>query len=136
MDVTINPSFRHRRRVSTNKAGVTVGQIQRKEMRLLLNPADHNHGFAEIRLGVAGGVGQRHKHLSPAPAMFPDVILDRRVAAHEAMLIAQPLKNPFGSVPLLAVPVEVFLQPLIDEAGEGIELRPLDLRRSLITGWD
>ena len=52
------------------------------------------------------------------------------------MLIAQPLKNPFGSVPLLAVPVEVFLQPLIDEAGEAIELRPLDLRRSLITGWD
>ena len=68
--------------------------------------------------------------------MFPDVILDRRVAAHEAMLIAQPLKNPFGSVPLLAVPVEVFLQPLIDEASEAIELRPLNLRRSLITGGD
>ncbi|ALI56309.1 mobile element protein [Celeribacter marinus] len=81
-------------------------------------------------------MGQRHKHLPPAPAMFPDVILDRRVAAHEAMLIAQPLKNPFGSVPLLAVPVEVVLQPLIDEAGEPVQLGPLDLRRSLISGRD
>ena len=49
------------------------------------------------------------------------------LAALEPVLIAQPLKNTFGRVPLLAVPGEVFQQPLVDEASKAIQLRPFDL---------
>ena len=80
-------------------------------------------------------MGQRHKHRPTAPAIFPDIVLNRRIAALEPVFVTQPLKNPFGSVPLLAVPAELFLQPLVDKASEAIELWPLDLNRSLITGW-
>ena len=64
--------------------------------------------------------------------MFTNAILDRRVAALEAVLVPQPLKNTLGAMSLLAVPAEVFQQPLVDEAGEAVQLRPLDLRRSPI----
>ena len=63
MNMAINPGLGDRRRISPNKARIAVRQIQGEEMRLLLNPADHNHGFAEIRLGMAGGMGQWDKHL-------------------------------------------------------------------------
>ena len=48
--------------------------------------------------------------------------------------VPRPLKNPLGGMPLLAVPAEVFQQPLVDEAGETVQLGPLDLRRAPIAG--
>jgi len=48
---------------------------------------------------------------------FPDVVLDRRVTAPDAMFIPQPLKNAPGGGPLRAVPDEILQQPLVDEAG-------------------
>ena len=64
--------------------------------------------------------------------MFTNVILDRRVAALEPVLIPQPLKNTLGGMPLLAVLAKVFQQPLVDEAGVTIQLGPLDLSRTPI----
>ena len=74
--------------VGANKAGIAVGQIQCEEMRLSFNAANYHHGLAEIRLGVAGGMCQWHKHLAAAPTVFTDVVLDRRIAALEPMLIS------------------------------------------------
>ena len=48
---------------------------------------NHHHGLAKIRLGMTSSMGQRHKHLATASTMFTDVILDRRVAALEAVLV-------------------------------------------------
>ncbi len=73
--------------VGPNKACITEGQIQREEMRLLLHAADHHHRLAEVGLCVAGGMSQWHKHLAASTTMFTDVILDRRVAALEAVLV-------------------------------------------------
>lgn len=67
--------------------------------------------------------------------MFPAIVLNRRIAALERVFVTQPLKNPFGSVPLLAVPAEIFLRQRVDKASEAIALWPLDLNRLLITGW-
>ena len=77
---------------------------------------------------------QRDKHLPTASAMFPDIVLDRRVSASELVLISQPFKNALGRVTLLARMAEIVLQPLVDEASEAIEFGPLDLSRSLISG--
>jgi hypothetical protein len=67
-----------------------VGEIKCKEMRLLFNTPNHHHGLAEIRLDVAGGMCQRHKHLAVTPTMFADIILDRRIAALEPMFVCYP----------------------------------------------
>ena len=81
-----NPSLGHGSGISANKACITVGKIKRKEMRLLFNTTNHHHRLAKIRLGMTSGMCQRHKHLSTAPALFTNVILDRRVAALEAVV--------------------------------------------------
>ena len=101
-------------------------------MRLLLHAADHHHRLAEICLCRTSGMGQRHKHLSTAPAVFTDAVLDRRVAALEPVLAPEPLKNTLGGMPLLAVLAEVFQQPLVNDLGETVQLWPLDLRHAPI----
>ena len=133
--MAINPSLGDCCRISPHKARIAERQIQCKEMRLLLHPTDYNHGFAEIRLGVAGGMCQWHKHLPTAPPMFTDIGLDRRVAAAKLVLVAQPFKDALGGVALFAGTVQIVLQPLINEAGEAIKFGPPDLRRPLIAGW-
>ena len=127
MDVAIDPSLGHRRWVGAHKTGIAVRQIQREEVRLLRHAANHHHRFAEIRLRVTSSMGKPHNHLSAAPTVFPNVILDRRVAALERVFIPQPLKNPFGGMALLAVAAEILCKPLVDEAGETIQPGPLDL---------
>lgn len=129
-------------RISAHKAGIAVGEIQRKEIRLLLNRCATGDFIVERgRRSPPSprrnplGRGQRHKHLPTAPDMFPAIVLNRRIAALERVFVTQPLKKPFGSVPLLAVPAEIFLRQRVDKASEAIALWPLDLNRSLITGW-
>ena len=68
--------------------------------------------------------------------MFTDVVLDRRVAALEPVLITQPFKNALGSMSLLAVPAEILLQPLINEPCETIQFGSLDTGRPLISRRD
>src|SRR6202007_190949 len=89
----------------------------------------HHPRFAKISLGVARRVVQRDKHLPMAALMFTHVILDDGVAAGEPMLVPQPIKNPLGRVTLLAVLASVIAQPLLDDLGEPVQLRPLDRRR-------
>ena len=60
--------------------------------------------------------------------------LSYQLAAPKSMFVAQPFKNALGGMALLPVPAEIVLQPLINEAGEAVQLRPFDPRRSLITG--
>jgi len=90
MDVTINPSLGNRSRIGPYKASIAVRQVQREEVSLLLHAANHHHGFTEVGLGMARSMSKWHKHLSAAPTVFTDVVLDRRVAALERMLICYP----------------------------------------------
>jgi hypothetical protein len=84
-------------------------------MCLLFDTADHHHGPAKIGLSVAGRMCQRHKHLPSTPLLFAHVILDDRIAAREAMLITEPLKDPLGRVPRLAAPPLILDQPLVED---------------------
>lgn len=85
---------------------------------------------------MAGGMGQKDKRLSPAPLLFPDVIHDRRVIDLKLGLVTQPFKKALGGVALFAGSVQIVLKPLRNEVGEPVQLGPLDLRLSLITGRD
>ncbi|BAQ71558.1 hypothetical protein NHU_04445 (plasmid) [Rhodovulum sulfidophilum] len=74
---------------------------------------------------MAGRMGQRNEYLAAAPFTLPHVILHDRVAAGEAVLIAEPLKYLLRRVPLLAMDLSITLQPAVDKPGERIQLRPL-----------
>ena len=39
-------------------------QVEGKEMHLARHTADHRHGLAEVHLGMAWSVLQRHEHLT------------------------------------------------------------------------
>lgn len=62
-------------------------KIKRKEVQLLLNPADPRNRFAKISLPMTRRVRQWNEHLAAAPTMVTDIILDRRLAALEAVLV-------------------------------------------------
>ena len=80
MNVAIDPSLGNRSRIGPYKAGIAVRQVQCEDVRFLLRAANHHHRFAEVGLGMASSMGKGHKHLSAAPTVFTDVVLDRRVA--------------------------------------------------------
>ena len=129
MDVAVYPGFRCRRGIGAHEAGITVRQAHNEEVRLLLDAADDDHSLAEVGLGMSWRMGQRHEHLSAAPLALPHVVLDDRITAGEAMLIAKPLEYPLRRVPLLSMDLAIPLQPAIDDLGEPIQLRPLHRRR-------
>ena len=51
------------RRIGLHKAAVAVRQVQHEVVHLPLHTADDRHRRAEITLGVARRMGQRHEHL-------------------------------------------------------------------------
>ena len=67
---------------------------------------------------------------------FTDIILDDGDAALKTMLLAQPLVDALGRVPLLPRPSLVLFQDRIDEAGLGAELRPPYWLAAPIARWN
>src|SRR3546814_17567613 len=110
------------RRIGFDKAGIRVRQAHGKEVRLSLDPCAHHQGLAEIHLRMAGIVGQRHEDLAAAQPPLAHVVLDDGIAALEAMLVAQPLVDPFGRVPLFARRRAILLENAIYDTREGIAL--------------
>ena len=53
-------------RIGHHKAGIRVRQVEREEVDLALRPADDADRLAEVGLGMARRVRQRHEHL-PRP---------------------------------------------------------------------
>ena len=78
-----------------------MGKVHGEEVNRPLYAANYRRRLAKVRLGVAGRVRERNKHLAQAKPPLAHVVLHDRVAAREAMLIAQTVKYPFGRVALL-----------------------------------
>ncbi len=89
---------------------------------LTLDPGDDHQGLAEVHLRMTGIVGQGHENLAAPKPPLTHVVLDDRIAALEAMLVAKPLEDPFDRVPLLARRRAVLRQNAIDDTREGIQL--------------
>ena len=70
---------------------------------------------------------QRHEQLPAPAAVLTHVILHDCVAPAKPVLAAQPVEDPLGGVTLLARLTAVVLQPLVNELGEPVELRPTHL---------
>ena len=119
-------------RIRLHEAGVGVRQVHAEEMDLATHAADRGHRLAEVDLGRAGRVRQRHEGLPPTRACDPDVILHHCVAASIAVLVAQTLEDPLGRVPLLDRRSPVRLQDGRDHRQKRPKLRLLDRLRARI----
>ena len=109
-------------------AAVAAGQVQDEAVGLPLHARDEHQGLAEVALGLARRVGQRHEHLFCLAAVLPDVVFDDGVSAVEAVLVPEPLKDALGGVALLLGNVVILIQDAVYDAGERIVL-------SLSKGW-
>ena len=89
--------------VGLHIAAVAMGQIRDEAVGLPLHASDDHHRLAEVALGVARRVGQRHEHLPCPAAVLPDVVLDYRLLALEPVLVSQPLEDALDRVALLAM---------------------------------
>ena len=106
-----------------------MGQIEDEAVDLLLYTADDYHCLAEVTLGVAWWLGQRHEHLPGPAAMVPDIVLDNGIPAIEAVLVPELLVDALGGVPLLLGDAAILFEDAVDDAGEGLLL-------SLSKAWD
>ena len=113
-----------------NIAGVAMRQIQREEVCLSIDPADHHNGFAKVGLGMI----ERNEHLAISPPVVPNIVLDDRVAAGKPMFVTELLEDPLGRMALLARPVSILRKPLVDDPGEAVQLRTLSRHRPPVTG--
>ena len=107
LDTVINPSRGQSSGTSANKAGIAVGQIRCEEMHLSFITTKHHNGRAKTRLGRTMAMGRRHIQRPASTTILRNVILDRRIAAVEAVLIPKPPKNPLDGMSLLAVPAAI-----------------------------
>ena len=102
-----------------------MGQVDDETVGLLLHAADDHQGLAEVALGVARRMGQRHEHLLGLTAILSDVVLDRGVSAVESVSVPEALEDALGSVALLPETPEVVLQDPVHDTSEGLQFGPL-----------
>ncbi len=109
--------------IGFHEATVAVGQVQHEVVDLALHAGDHRHGLAEVALGVAWAMGQRHEHLPHAPPTLPDVVLDYGVLTIEPVLVPEAFEDALDGVALLSRNAAIRLQDGVNYAGEGLDLR-------------
>ena len=115
----VQPGLRRRRRVGRNEAGIAVGKCHDEKMRPILDAGDDRIRLAQSPLEHGPEEGQRHKHLTPTKAPFPNVILHDGLFAREAMFVAKALEYTLRRVVLLTVNRSVLLQNTVDDIREG-----------------
>ncbi len=109
-------------RIGLDEAAVAVGQVQDEVVGFLLHPADDHQCLAEVALGMARRVGERHEHLPRLAAMLSYVVFDRGVPTVEPVLVPQPLEDSLRGVALLLGGAVILFQDLVDDAGIGLQL--------------
>ena len=100
-----------------------MGKCHDEKMRPILDAGDDRIRLAKVRLSMARRMGQRHKHLTPTKAPFPNVILHDGLFAREAMFVAKALEYTLRRVVLLTVNRSVLLQNTVDDIREGGQFR-------------
>jgi hypothetical protein len=91
---------------------------------LALDAADHTDSFAIVGLSMPRRMHKRNEHLLRPLAPAGNVVLHDRDLARKSVLVAKPLEDLLGCMPLLLRPIPIGRQNLINNAGKLVELRP------------
>ena len=123
--VPLAKRFRRLGRESFYESVIAMRQIDHQVVRLALYAVNDHQSFTEVGLGIARRMHQRHEHLLPAELLVANIVLDDRVTAGEIVLVAQAVEDAFCGVALFLRTFLIVDEDLIDDSGEGIQLRPL-----------
>jgi hypothetical protein len=110
-------------RIGLHIAPIAVRKVHGEVVGLALDSSDDHPRFAKVTLGMSRWMGQGHEHLSGPTTALPDVVLDYRVLAREAVLVSQPFVNTLGGVALLLRQALVVLHDLVNHSLVWVELR-------------
>jgi hypothetical protein len=102
--------------------GIAVRQRQHEHRQLLTLASQIHVAVAEFDLGFAGIMLQRQEDFLAAELQFPHRVLVQRVTAVVTVLGLQPLEDPPGRMPLLAVRRPVGLQDRHDYRPKRVQL--------------
>jgi hypothetical protein len=69
------------------RRSVRMRQVYRQIVSPMLNPSDHDKGFAEVRLCFARRMRQRHEHLLTTQCHLAHVVLHDGVNTAELVLV-------------------------------------------------
>ena len=87
--------------IGFDETAVRVRQVHAKIMEPDLLARDIAVRLAEIRLGVARTMAQRHEHLAGPLHCLRHILAHDRVAAGKSFFVPQPVENPMRGVALL-----------------------------------
>lgn len=116
----------------SDEEGVGVGQTHHREGDLSSCARDLDDCLAEVELGLARWLGERHEDLRVAPSTLRDHGANLTLRAAVAVLVTQPLKDPLGGVTLLLRCRLIVLEDLVDHSEECSELGSRTLARALL----
>jgi len=115
-----------------DEEGVRVGQAHHRQGGLHPYAGDLDDRLAEVELGLARWLGERHEDLRVATSTLRDQSANLALGAAVAVLVTQPLEDPLGGVALLLGRGLVVLEDLIDYPEEGSELGSGPFTRALL----
>ena len=87
MHMPVHPSLGCRHVIGSDIAGIALGQIESKEVDLLLHAAQNNNGIAKVSLAVSRWMRQRNEHLTRLLTLGPYLVL---YLSYEPFLLAEP----------------------------------------------
>src|SRR5512144_120935 len=102
------------------RVGIRQRQDEQRDLGQL--PIQDDLRLAEVDLGLAGAVDQRDEDLGTGAPPGGDGLLDDGRSTGVAVLVAEPLEDPLGGVPLLPGCLLVLLEDRVDDGEEGVEL--------------
>ena len=117
-DMAVQKRFGVFCRVSFDEAGIRMWHVQTEVMEPDLLAADVPIGFAEINLGMAWPVRQRHEHFLLPGGHAIDVFAHDGVAAAVAILVTQSLAYAYRRVALFYMHVLVGFENRINDGNE------------------
>jgi len=107
--------------IGLDEAAIAVRQVYDEAVGLALHARDDHQGLAEVALGVARRMGQRHEHLPGLAAVLADVVLDDGVPAIEAVLVPETLEDALGGMTLLLGGLMVAFKDVVNDASERLQ---------------
>ena len=116
------PEYAVRKDTDPSEPEITLHIINMARARDGYRRRDVDEGLAEVALGVARRMGQRHEHLLRPPPALPYVVLDDGVLAVEPVLFPEPLEDALCRVALLLGNLVIVFEDAVDDAGEGLQL--------------
>ena len=124
----------HSRGKAQTKIASEYGRVMTNRATVAACPSRMTSAWPKSTWASPGGWASGTKTSADRSLPGGDGLLDDGQAALVAVLVAEPLEDPAGGVPLLPGGLLVGLEDLVDDGQEGVELGPGPGGRAAVSG--